>query len=296
MNAESNQSQPPWTVLRLVNWTREYFERQGVEASRLATEMLLAHVLKCQRLALYTQFDRVPGEPQLAEFRELVKRAAGGEPIAYLVGHREFYSLDLLVTPDVLIPRPETEVLAERAIDFLRGRENATCWDACTGSGAVAAAIAKNVPHVRVLATDISPAALEVAKKNMARLAIEDRVLTDQADLLTLPPQGAALAPFDAVTANPPYIALTQKDELPPSVLREPHQALFGGSDGLDFIRPILQQAPAALKPGGLLAMEIGFGQAEAVWELLKQAPEYERPEFARDSAGIERVLVAYRK
>jgi release factor glutamine methyltransferase len=292
-NPPTNQ---PWTVLRLINWTREYFERQGMDQPRLSAEVLLAHVLECPRLALYTQFERVPSEPKLAAYRELVKRAAAHEPIAYLVGHREFYSLDFIVTPDVLVPRPETELLAERAIDFLRERENPHYWDACTGCGAVPVAVGKHTPAARILASDISTKALAIARRNLERHGLLDRTTLTVASLLELPPELKGLGPFDAITANPPYVSDAQMAELPETVKYDPPLALRAGPEGLDFIRPILEQAPRRLAAGGLLAVEIGFGQAEAVWAIVNQVGQYERAQFARDAANIERILVAYRK
>jgi len=285
-----------WTVLRLLDWTREYFARQQIDSPRLAAEMLLAHVLACPRVQLYARFDRCPSPRDLTTYRDLVRRAVAHEPVAYLVGHREFYSLDFIVTPDVLIPRPETELLVDQAVEFLRSRgPSPRCWDACTGSGAVAVAVAKQAPDAAVLATDISASALAVAGQNVEKHALAERVDLAKADLLTLPAGLVDQAPFDVVTANPPYISITQMAELPADVLQEPAAALAAGADGLDCIRPILNQAPDVLVEGGLLAMEIGFGQAEAVWGLYNQVGRYERGEFVRDGAGLERVLVAHR-
>lgn len=289
-------SDPNWTLLRLINWTREYFERRGVDQPRLTAEVLLAHVVGCKRLELYTRFDCPASPEQLAAFKALIQRVVEGEPLAYLVGHREFYSLDLLVTPDVLVPRPETELLAERAIEHLKslGRE-CRYWDACTGSGAVAAAVGKHAPQAAVLATDISEAALAVARQNFDRHGLGERAVTAVADLLDLPAEHKHLAPFDAVTVNPPYVSDADMEALPATVRHEPPLALRGGPDGLDAIRRILQQAPAVLTPGGLLAVEIGYDQADRVWELITAAKDYERPAFAKDLAGIQRVLLAYK-
>ncbi len=289
-------SEQPWTVLRLIDWTKNYFADKQMDSPRLAAEVLLAHTLECPRLGLYTQFDKVPGESQLTAFRKLVKRAAAAEPVAYLVGHREFYSLDLIVTPDVLVPRPETELLVDKAVEHLRslGRPS-RCWDICTGSGAVALAVAKNAPDAVVLATDVSDAALAVAVRNAAKHQLDERVTIAKADLLTAPDDAVAAEPFDVVTANPPYITDAEMAELPATVKHEPTRALCGGADGLDFIGPILRQAPDVLVAGGLLAVEIGYNQAAAVWELVQQVGRYQDVEFARDGAGIERTLVAKR-
>jgi len=256
----------------------------------------LAHVLQCPRITLYTQFERTPTPDQLAAYRQLVGRAAAHEPVAYLVGHREFYSLDFIVTPDVLVPRPETELLADKAIEHLkplggRGRY----WDACTGSGALAAAVGVHAPEAAVLATDTSEAALATARQNMAKHGLAQRVTVARVDLLDLPEELAERGPFDAVTVNPPYVSEAEMAELPPGVLREPRVALCGGDDGLDCIRSILQQAPNILADHGMLAMEIGHGQAGHVWDMVNKIGRYERIEFARDTADVERALVAHK-
>ncbi len=318
--------QTPWTVLRLLNWTREHFERRGVDSPRLAAEVLLAHVLGCQRIQLYTRFDYQPTAEQLAAFRELLKRAAEQEPIAYLVGYKEFYSLKFKVTPDVLIPRPETELLVEQAITTVRsakcgvrdriGPEAPTvseghdqqrgqaptngfgasprCWDACTGSGCVAVAIAVNVKNALVLATDISEKALAVAGENAAMHKVQDRVRIRQADLLTLPEDCRDLAPFDVITANAPYVAAGQ--DVAPSVKHEPAVALWAGKTGLDFISKIIEQAPPLLAAGGALILEFGQGQADAVRNLIVKSGSFSEPRILRDHQGIERAATAIKK
>ena len=287
----------PWTVLRLINWTKDYFAGKDVDCPRLAAELLLAHVLGCPRIALYAQFEKVPDPRQLADYRALVKRAAAAEPVAYLVGHKEFYSLDFLVTPHVLIPRPETELLVDVAVEHLKAAGEAPrYWDAFTGSGCIAAAVGKHAPAARILATDASAEALDIARQNLARHGLEDRATLALVSLLSLPRELAGLAPFDAITANPPYVTDAQMEELPAVVRCEPVDALAGGADGLDCIKPVLSQAPDLLAAGGLLAMEIGAGQAAAVWDLAAAVGRYGRLAFIRDAGGIERVLVAQKK
>ncbi|NQU75541.1 MAG: peptide chain release factor N(5)-glutamine methyltransferase [Planctomycetes bacterium] len=290
-------SEQPWTVLRLIEWTKDHFTARQVQQPRLSAEVLLAHVLKCRRMDLYTRFGAVPAGEQLAGYRELVRLAAQHEPVAYLVGHREFYSLDFVVTSDVLIPRPETELLVDKAIECLNGLgRHGRYWDACTGCGAVAIATGVRKTDAAVLATDISESALAVARRNIAAHGLGDRITVAAANLLELPADLAELALFDVITANPPYVSASQMDELSPDVRREPRTALFAGEDGLDCIRPIVTQAPDVLGRGGMLAVEIGYGQAEAVWDLVNRVDRYDRVGFARDVAGIERVLVAHKK
>lgn len=288
---------PPWTVLRLIEWTKDYLAKAKVEEARLSAEILLAKVLGCERVGLYVQFMRVVAPEQLTEYKELIKRAAGHEPIAYLTGQREFYSLAFKVTPDVLIPRPETELLVDHALEACkRAGGSARMWDVCTGSGCVAVAAAAFAPKLAVLATDISPAALAVAGENVKKHKLEGRVALAQADLLSLPAEHAAMAPFQIITANPPYVSDADARVLPAVVKHEPDIALRAGPHGLDLIRRIVADAPAALDAGGTLAMEFGFGQAEDVSQLLTAAGQYEDIRILKDQAGIERTVVARRK
>ncbi|MFB3892065.1 MAG: peptide chain release factor N(5)-glutamine methyltransferase [Phycisphaerae bacterium] len=284
-----------WTVLRLLNWTKDYFGKAGIEDPRLSAEILLAHVLACKRIELYTRFDYQPTPAELDQYRSLVQRARQFEPIAYLVGRKEFYSLALKITPDVLVPRPETELLVGEALGHLRGLGRAgLAWDVCTGSGCVAVATAVNWADATVLATDISPAAVAVATENAAALGVAARVRCRTADLLTLPEDCRDLKDFDVITANPPYVSANQG--ISETVKREPPAAVWGGKDGLDFIRPLIAAAPAVLRPGGLLALEFGFGQADAVRDLIVAGGKFDEPRILRDHQGIERAAAAVRR
>lgn len=286
-----------WTVLHLIDWTREFLARAGVEEPRLSAEILLARVLGCRRVELYARYGFVLGGGQLAAYRELIRRAAGHEPIAYIMGEKEFYSLALKVTPDVLVPRPETELLVDAALAFARGRRGAVrLWDACTGSGCVAVAAAHYAPAMSVLATDISEAALAVARENVERHGLAGRVRVERADLLALPEAGADMAPFDVIAANPPYVSDEEAAQLPEAVRREPDLAVRAGPTGLECIGRIVRDAPAHLRPGGLLAFEIGLNQAEKVHDLLRAAGCYEGVRFLKDNAGIERTALAHVK
>lgn len=298
-------SAEPWTVLRLLNWTKDYFARAGLDSPRLAAEVLLAHVLECKRIDLYARFDHEPEEARKAAFRDLVRRAAAGEPVAYLVGVKEFYSLSMVVSSDVMIPRPETEILVSEALDHLKRPESISrgrprrLWDVCTGSGCVAVATAVNCPQVEVLATDASAEALAVARKNVERHGLAGRVRCERADLLTAPEGCEAWADVDVITANPPYVAA--EDEIGPEVRAEPPAAVFAGEDGLDVLRPLIAQAPDRLAPGGSLILEFGRGQADAVRDLIVQArrngaPAFEEPRILRDHQGIERSAAAMRR
>ena len=284
-----------WTVLALIDWTKGFLARAGVDQPRLSAEVLLARTLGCERLELYTRHDRTVTREHLVLYRDLVRRAAAGEPIAYLTGRKEFYSLSLVITPDVLIPRPETELLVDAALEAARAGAR-RLWDACTGSGCVAVAAARHAGELSVLATDISAPALAVAAENVARHGLTDRVRVEKADLLELPPTATDLAPVDVITANPPYVRDADMAALPGTVQCEPDVALRAGATGLEYVRRIIADAPARLHPGGLLAMEIGLGQADAVYELLNAAGTYRDIRFLKDQAGIDRAVLARRQ
>lgn len=288
----STHGDETWTVLRLLTWTKEYLARAELDSPRLAAEVLLAHVLGCERIDLYARFDTQPGPGPLAAFRSLVRRAKDHEPIAYLVGEKEFYSLKFKVTPAVLIPRPESELLVSEAVTHLRslGRA-ATAWDACTGSGCVAVAVASEAPQATALATDISDAAVAVAAENVARHGLAERVRCRVADALALPADAEDLRPFDAITANPPYVR--EGEAVAPSVAHEPREALYAGADGLGCIRPIVRDAAALLRPDGLMAVEFGERMADDVRDLIAAAGAFAEPRILRDHQGIERIAVA---
>ncbi len=225
----------------------------------------------------------------------MVKRAAAHEPVAYLIGEKEFYSLRFKVTADVLVPRSETELLAASAIDHLKplGRPS-LAWDVCTGSGCIAIAVASQVKDATVLATDISAPAVVVATENAASNGVAERVRCRVADLLTLPDDCADLKDFDVITANPPYIA--EGAPVAPEVLHEPTIALRGGKDGLVFLRRVIADAPKFLRAGGVLALEFGYDQADAVRDLLVANGSFAEPKVLRDHQEIERAAVAAKK
>lgn len=290
----ADATRDPWTVLRLLDWMKEYFARNELESPRLAAEILLAHVLSCSRIELYTRFDHQPAEAQLQNLRELVRRAATHEPVGYLVGSKEFYSLTFEVTQDVLIPRPESEMLVDQALERIRDCSRPPrVLDACAGSGCVGIAIARNCDWARVLCTDISPQAVEVARRNAAKLDVDDRVKVDVADCLEIPEDCSDFLPLDVITANPPYVK--EGDWVAPSVKHEPDVALYSGGEGMDVIRRIVTDAPDRLAPGGALIMEFGYDQSQAVDRLVaeNEAYDYPRCDLLKDHQGIERVIVA---
>jgi release factor glutamine methyltransferase len=284
-----------WTIKKLLDWVSGYFADKGVDAPRLSGELLLCHVLGLERIQLYTLFDRAVDPPQLAALRALVKRAGEHEPVAYLVGRCEFYSLPLKITPDCLIPRPETEHLVEKAILFLRQREGAQhVLDLCTGSGCIATAIAKNVKEVQIVATDISDAALKVAAENIEKLKLAETVKLLCGDLFDPIIEGLDAARFDLIVSNPPYVSEPEYAALDKNVRDyEPKDALLAGADGLDVYKRILEKVEDFLKPDGALMMEIGYAQGKAIRELLEQTGIFKTIAIEKDFANNDRIAIA---
>ncbi len=274
-----------WTPLRLLGWTQGFFAQRGVDAPRLTAELLLAHALGCDRVRLYLDFDKPLGDPELARYRALVKRRAEGEPTAYLTGVREFYGRRFLVDARVLVPRPETELLAEAALAALPG--GGAALDLGTGSGALAVTLALGRPGARVTAVDLSADALEVARLNAAALGAEVQLLAG--DLFDPLPAGAR---FDVIVSNPPYVPSGELAGLQREVRREPRLALDGGPDGLALLRRIVEAAPRWLAPGGLLLLEMHESHLEALPALCRAAG-FAQAEAVRDLAGLPRLTRA---
>jgi release factor glutamine methyltransferase len=251
-----------WTTLGVLDWTTQRFSDAGIAAARLEAQLLLAHVLGCSRVQLYTGFDKPLGEAELASYRGLIKRRLAGESVSYLVGETEFWGLPFHVEPSVLVPRPDTETVIEVA-RAARPDRAAPCriLDLCTGSGVIAVSLAREYPAAQVVATELSPAAAALARRNAARNAVADRVDVREGDLFE-PVRGER---FDLITANPPYIASPVIPTLSPEVRREPVIALDGGPDGLAFYDRICAEAREHLAPGGAIVLEHGFDQADAV-------------------------------
>lgn len=278
-----------WTVRRIIEWTTQHLKKHGSETPRLDAEVLLAHVRKSPRIQLYVQFDTPLSDTERATMRDLVQRRVKSEPVAYLVGHREFFSLDFRVTHDVLIPRPETETLVVEAIDAGKGREQPRILDVGTGSGCIAVCCAVRLPQARVTAIDISPAALAVARENATRHKVADRIEFLEGNLLAPLP---AEARFDVIVSNPPYVAEGEMNSLPADIrLHEPQLALRSGSDGLNALRQLIAEAPRFLKAGGLLAVEFSPEQAPAVTQLFEQTGMFSDLKLIKDAAGKPRVL-----
>jgi release factor glutamine methyltransferase len=251
-----------WTTLSVLDWTTQRFTEAGITAARLEAQILLAHVLGCTRMQLYTGFDKPLAEAELASYRGLIKRRLAGEPVSYLVGETEFWGLPFHVEPSVLVPRPDTETVIEVA-RAVRPDRAAPCrlLDLCTGSGVIAVSLAREYPAAHVVATELSPAAAALARRNAARNAVADRVDVREGDLFA-PVRGER---FDLIAANPPYIASAVIPTLSREVRREPVIALDGGPDGLAFHDRICAEAREHLVPGGAIVLEHGFDQADAV-------------------------------
>ncbi|WPB73876.1 peptide chain release factor N(5)-glutamine methyltransferase [Archangium violaceum] len=275
-----------WTVRKILTWTTQHFEKRGVDAPRLTTEVLLAHALKTTRVRLYVDLDRPLEKTELATFRALIERRMAGEPTQYLTGVREFYNRPFKVDARVLIPRPETELLVEAALHQLPKDGPGLALDVCTGSGCIAISLAAERPQATVMATDLSADACALARENAQALGVAERVTVLQGNLYApLPPD----ARFDVVVSNPPYIATAEIPTLSAEVRREPHMALDGGPDGLVLIRKVIEGARRVLKPGGLLAMEIGETQGDAVKALL-QAAGYDDARVEKDLERRDRL------
>ncbi len=291
-----------WTIKRLLEWTTDYFKAANPDSPRLDAEVLLSAVLGCQRVMLYTQFDRVLELDLLARFREAVKRRGAGEPVAYIVGHWEFYSLDFEVNANVLIPRPETEHVVVATLDAAKQITDRPLrvLDIGTGSGCIAIALAKHLDNCRIGAIDLSAAALEVATRNVTKHQLDDRIRLMQGDLFAALPAGSAKV--DLIVSNPPYIGTAEQGTVDPGVRKyEPQQALFAGPNGMQVIDRLVRQAPDWLKSGGFLIFEISpfiadlcLAQLNAV-DSTGQNP-WTQINLIKDLSGKQRVIVARRK
>ena len=287
----------PWTLLELLNWTTGYFQQAGIEDARLNAEMLLAKVTSLERIMLYANFDREIAPREREQYRDLVKRRAQRCPLQYLLGSCEFYGRDLEVTPAVMVPRQETELVVEKCLEKLPG-DGPDSWaaDVGTGSGIIAVTLACERQALHVVATDNSAEAIEVARRNSERHGVSDRIRFGIADLCDALPAG--LVPGDGglglLVANPPYIPSARIEQLQPEVRDyEPREALDGGPDGLAVIRKLIPQAGIALNPDGWLVLELGEDQSGQVADMIAATPSFDADsiETTRDAGGCERVL-----
>ncbi len=279
-----------WTVLSLLDWTTDHLMKRGFDEARLHVELLLAHVLRLKRLDLYLQFDRPLTNEELATFRALYERRLKHEPLQYILGETEFMGLRFEVTPAVLIPRPETELLVEQAFDMIdrEAGKVISILDIGCGSGNVGIPLAKRYPSMRMVSVDCEPDALAVAQRNALSHGIANMVFECK-NIFTDPIVGA---PFDMVLSNPPYIAAVDMPTLQEEVrMFEPRKALTDEGDGLASYRRIGQLLPTLLHPGGIVGFELGYGQADAVSEILRRAGTVNL-RCIKDHAEIDRVLI----
>lgn len=287
-----------WTILELINWSKDYLAEKGFENARLETELLLGHTLGLPRIDLYLQYERVLAERELAGFKMLLKRRLTGEPVQYVTGTAGFMLADFEVTPDVLIPRPETEALVEVAVGMLGEQldaatpagDGAVLADIGTGSGVIAVTLAQKFPGARVIATDVSPEALAVAARNAEKVGVSERIsFTEGTGLAPLSEMGLA-GSLNGIVSNPPYIRSGDMAGLPTEVRDfEPRLALDGGSDGLDCLRGIIEDVPGVLADDGIVALEFGDGQADAVRALA--TPTLSDVSIHRDYTGRDRIM-----
>ena len=294
-----------WTTLTLIRWTADFFEKKGIPNPRLDAELLLAHLLQCSRIDLYTDHESKISPKDLARFKELIQRRADREPLQYIVGATEFWGLKVRVTPDVLIPRPETELLVEEALKILNppnpplkkgGEGGFSVLDIGTGSGCIAIALAKALPNAKIFGTDISKQALDLARDNAARNDVADRVefcLADIAPWKTFQAQGRT---FDLIVSNAPYIPTADFPNLQPEVRDfEPRKALDGGVDGLEIIRRVLEESKDFLRPEGALLLEVGEGQSDTLGNEISSRKVFAMGKMIKDYSGVDRILLLRR-
>ena len=280
-----------WTIGRLLDWTTKFLGQKGSESPRLDTEVLLAHALGCKRIDLYTRHTEEAPEQARQKFRELVRQRVEGCPVAYLVGRKEFFSLEFEVNRAVLIPRPDTECVVDECLRLAKGVAEPRILDIGTGSGCLAVAVARHHKTAKVTAVDISPEALAVASSNAGRNRIGERIRFLQGDLYGPLPSGER---FDFILSNPPYIPRDDLDKLPAGVRDyEPRLALDGGPDGFAVFDRLVAEAPAWLNPGGYLLIEIGSPQEAPTRERIGRNSGYELARTILDGSGHPRVLIA---
>ena len=284
------ETKPVWTIMKILNWTKQYFTDKGVENPRLDAEVLLCAVLKCERITLYVDFERPLSDTELAQFKQYVVRRAAHEPLAYILGEKAFMRNMFKVTPDTLVPRPETELLVESivmAAEAVGG--DVKILDIGTGSGAIIVSLLDYLPQAKGVGVDISVGALTVAKENAVAIGVVERAGFLRSDVYSALPLDKK---FDIIVSNPPYIPAADIVGLAKDVQNEPIGALDGGEDGLDFYRRITKEAPLHMVEDGLLAFEIGIYQGEAVAEMCKAAG-FGAVAIRKDYAGIERMVFA---
>ncbi len=280
-----------------MNWTAEYLDQKGIESGRLNAERMLGHALGKRRLDLYLEYDCPLAPSDLTAYKSLLRKRTSGLPLQYVLGETEFFSLPFSVRPPVLIPRPETEMLVQAALDRLRGMEG-PLWvaDIGTGSGSISVALTAHLDAVTMVATDCSEEAIALAGENARRNGVSDRITFLRGDLLSPLESLSFVNGLNAILSNPPYVRTDEWDALPPEIRdHESRMALDGGPDGLLFYRRLAESVGQYLAPNGFLSVEVGDGQAEAVQEILRGEGGLSKIEIIEDLNGIARVVVASR-
>ncbi len=298
MTSTSTTQSDPWTILRLLQWTTEHLKKSGSPSPRLDAEVLLAYARGCERIALYTAFAEEPDETVKAKFREVVKRRAQGEPVAYLVGKKEFYSLPFQVSKDCLIPRGETEHVVVECLDRAKPiiaaepTKHFNIVDVCTGSGCIAVSVAKHLPQCTITAIDLSPAAVVIAKANVEQHQLTDRVSVVESNLMDTVPDNSV----DFVLSNPPYVTEAEYAKLDKTVREhEPRMALVGGATGMEIIEPLASQAAKKLVANGWFICELSPMIADQVESLMASTNQWTNITIVKDLARLKRLVVAQR-
>lgn len=281
-----------WTIIKMIKWSQDFFSKHNIENPRLDAEILLSYVMKMQRFYLYVNFEKEMNEKQLADYKTLIKQRVNHVPVAYLVGYKHFMNIQLDVSPDVLIPRPDTETLVDEVLQRLKKMlGNLKIADIGTGSGAIAISIAKMNSNVTVDAVDISEKAIEIAKNNAVKNEVSDKITFHVGNLF----QSLNGQKFNAIVSNPPYIPSDVIDTLQLEVSKhEPRLALDGGTDGLNFYRRLIDESPEYLIEDGFLAVEIGYDQAQSVKQLFEANKRFNDIKVIKDLSHNDRVIVAY--
>lgn len=288
-------NKPVWTIIKILDWTKQYFADRGVENPRLDAEVLLCAVLQCERIKLYMDFERPLTGAELSQYKNYVARRGQHEPLAYILGEKEFMRNSFKVTPATLVPRPETELLVESLIKAARGLKadgDVKILDIGTGSGAIIVSLLDYLPNAKGVGVDISVDALIVAEENSRRIGVRERAGFMQSDLFSRIP---ADKKFDIIVSNPPYIPAADIAGLAKDVQKEPLGALDGGADGLDFYRRIISEAMDHMTDEGILAFEVGINQAQVVAELCRKAG-FKATAIRKDYADIERMVFAVKE
>lgn len=298
MTSTSTTQSDPWTILRLLQWTTEHLKKSGSPSPRLDAEVLLAYARGCERIALYTAFAEEPDETVKAKFREVVKRRAQGEPVAYLVGKKEFYSLPFQVSKDCLIPRGETEHVVVECLDRAKPiiaaepTKHFNIVDVCTGSGCIAVSVAKHLPQCTITAIDLSPAAVVIAKANVEQHQLTDRVSVVESNLMDTVPDNSV----DFVLSNPPYVSEAEYAKLDKTVREhEPRMALVGGATGMEIIEQLASQAAKKLVANGWFICELSPMIADQVESLMASTNQWTNITIVKDLARLKRLVVAQR-